>query len=213
MVRRSQPAPVFSILLSAFLFSKVEAAYFNVHQGEEKCFEQISPQHQVATVKYEHIDNPGVECMLIFKDPKGKQAFSKRVGPEDTTGEAVYMSQSEGSHRICIQCKGASRWFQQTALKWSLHVDVGDTELVKQRARFGQMKGVSRSVLEALARIEAVSAENEYERITETEFRDSSEGVNSHVVWVGVFIMVLEGALVLWQISNLRGFFRREKLI
>ncbi|CAE7738731.1 cid13, partial [Symbiodinium necroappetens] len=43
-----------------FLGLPIQAAYFNLHEGEEKCFVETVPQHQVLTVKYRHADNPGV---------------------------------------------------------------------------------------------------------------------------------------------------------
>mmetsp|Transcript_119514 Transcript_119514/g.283749 ORF Transcript_119514/g.283749 Transcript_119514/m.283749 type:complete len:202 (-) Transcript_119514:110-715(-) len=194
------------------LVLSVEAAYFNLHEGEEKCFVETVPQHQVLTVKYRHAENPGVECMVIFKDPQQKQVFSKRVGHEDSEkGRTSFMTQQRGEHRICVQCPG--RWFQTTALKWELSVDMGDTDFTKNPATRGNLKGIERSVMSTLARAEAVSAENEYERTTEMEFRDASELVNRHVVWVALFIMAMEGGLVMWQFSHLREFFKREKLI
>jgi len=90
---------------------------------------------------------------------------------------------------------------------------MGDTDFTKSPATKGNVKGVERWVLSTLARAEAVSAENEYERTTEMEFRDASELVNRHVVWVALFIMAMEGGLVLWQVSHMKEFFRREKLI
>lgn len=190
-----------------------EAAYFNVHEGEEKCFVETVPEHQTLTVKYKHIDNPGVECMLVFKDPRQTQVFSKMIGREDREpGKTAYMTQRRGEHRICVQCQG-SRWFQTTALKWELSVDMGDTEFSRSPATRGDLKGVERTLLATLARAEAISAENEYEKSTEMEFRDASEHMNSHVVWVAVFIIVMEVSLVGWQILHLRTFFKREKLI
>merc|ERR1719221_1694096 len=195
-----------------FLFT-VEAAYFHVQEGHEKCFVETVPEHQVLTVKYKHAENPGVPCMLIFKDPRGTQVFSKRVGPEELDpGKTAYMTQKKGEHRICVQCQG-SKWFQTTALKWELSVDMGDTEFSKSPATKGDLKGLERTVAATLARAEAISAENEYEKITEMEFRDASEAANSHVVWVSLFIMAIEAVLIGWQILNLRAFFKREKLI
>jgi len=190
-----------------------QAAYFNVHEGEEKCFIETVPEQQVMTVKYRHAENPGVACMLVFKDPRQMQVFSKRVGPEDTElGKAAYMTQRRGEHRICVQCQG-SRWFQTTALKWELSVDMGDTEFSRNPATRQDLRGVERTIMAALARTEAISAENEYEKTAEMEFRDASESMNSHVVLVSLFIMAMEGALVVWQICHLRDFFKREKLI
>lgn len=190
-----------------------QAAYFNVHEGEEKCFVETVPEQQVLTVKYRHADNPGVPCMLVFKDPRQTQVFSKRVGPDDKErGKTAYMTQRRGEHRICVQCQG-SKWFQTTALKWELSVDMGDTEFSRSPATRGDLRGVERTISATMARAEAISAENEYEKAAEMEFRDASERMNSHVVLVSVFIMVMEVVMVVWQIWNLRSFFKREKLI
>lgn len=48
-------------------------------------------------------------------------------------GKTAYMTQKRGEHRICVQCQG-SKWFQTTALKWELHVDMGDTEFSRNPA-------------------------------------------------------------------------------
>merc|ERR1711972_93474 len=120
--------------------------------------------------------------------------------------------QRRGEHRICVQCQG-SRWFQTTALKWELSIDLGDTEFTRSPAKRQNLKGIERTLLATLARAEAISAENDYEKATEMEFRDASESMNSHVVWVAVFIMAMEVSLVGWQILHLRAFFKREKLI
>merc|ERR1719215_516704 len=190
-----------------------EAAYFHVQEGEEKCFVETTPEHPVLTVKYRHADNPGIPCMLIFKDPRQAQVFSKRVGPEDSEpGKAAYMTQKRGEHRICVQCEG-SRWTQTRPLKWEIHVDMGDTEFSSAPASRKDFKGVQRTMLSTLARADAIAAENEYEKNAEMEFRDTSERMNSHVVLVSVFIMAIMAGLVGWQIWHLRAFFRREKLI
>mmetsp|Transcript_68239 Transcript_68239/g.134872 ORF Transcript_68239/g.134872 Transcript_68239/m.134872 type:complete len:213 (+) Transcript_68239:144-782(+) len=189
------------------------SAYFNVHEGEEKCFVEQTPEHQVMTVKYTHTENPGVPCMLVFKDPRGMQVFSHRVGPEEKDqGKTSYMTQRRGEHRICVQCKG-TKWFQTTALKWELHIDMGDTDWSRNPATRKELKGIEKAVASTLARTEAISAENEYEKISEMEFRDASELMNSHVVMVALFIMAMEAAAITWQVCHLRTFFQREKLI
>merc|ERR1719476_837099 len=151
--------------------------------------------------------------MLIFKDPRNTQVFSKHIGPEDKEpGKTAYMTQKQGEHRICVQCQG-SKWFQTTALKWELSVDMGDTEFSGSPATRGELHGVERTVQATLARAEAISAENEYERTTESEFHVASERVNSHIVVVSLFFVAVEVALCTWQICHLRNFFKREKLI
>merc|ERR1712118_156191 len=126
--------------------------------------------HQVLTVKYRHIDNPGVACMLIFKDPRSTQVFSKRIGAEDTeAGKTAYMTQRKGEHRICIDCPGG-KWFQTKPLKWELSVDMGDTESSKNPATRGELSSLERTVQSTLARAEAISAENSTRRLRRMSF-------------------------------------------
>mmetsp|Transcript_46409 Transcript_46409/g.84970 ORF Transcript_46409/g.84970 Transcript_46409/m.84970 type:complete len:221 (+) Transcript_46409:131-793(+) len=189
-----------------------EAAYFHVHEGEEKCFMENVPEGQVLTVKYRHIENPGVECKLVFKNPQNTEVHSKVIASDQLqAAQAAYMAKVAGEHRICIQCQG-SKWFQTTVLKWELSVDMGDTSFFRSPATAGEVQGVQKTIMSTLARAEAISAENEYEKSTEMDFRNMSERVNSHIVGVSVFIMVIEMGLCVWQIMHLRDFFRREKL-
>merc|ERR1719160_536224 len=136
-----------------------DAAYFYVHEGAEKCFLETVAEHQVLTVKYKTLDNPGVTCDLVFKDPRKTQVFSKRIDPHvDPAGKTAYMTQRRGEHRICIVCKG-SKWFTTTAVKWELSVDVGDTEFVTNPATTKDLNSVERTVSAVLARLEAINAE------------------------------------------------------
>merc|ERR1719491_465456 len=112
--------------------------------------------------------------MLLYKDPRNTQVFSKHIGPDDQErGQTTYMSQKSGQHRICVHC-GNSKWFQTTALKWELNVDMGDTEFSKNPLTKGEFRGVERNVMSTMARAEAISAENEYEKTAEIEFRNAS---------------------------------------
>jgi len=190
-----------------------EATYFHVHEGETKCFLETTPEQQVLTVKYRHIDNPGVVCMLLFKDPAGKHVFSRQIGAEDKeVGRTAYMTQKRGEHSICIECTG-KKWFQTTALKWELSVDMGDTDSIKTPLTKGEFSALERIAQSSFARAEAISAENEYEKSAENEFQQTSEAVNSHIVVVSLFFVTVEVALCAWQIFHLKGFFKSEKLI
>jgi len=208
-------APLLFLLCGFCGTHTVQGAYFNVHEGEDKCFMENMPLHQVLMVKHRHPDNPGVECMLLFKDPKGVEVFSKRIGPDDKDqGKTAYLTQTHGEHQVCVRCHG-SAWFKSNPLKWELSIEMGESDFGDSAvaATKQDLNGVSRTMHAVLGRVEAVSAENDYEKVEEMAFRDASEEVNSHVVLVSVFIMVIEAALVLWQIRHLRTFFRREKLI
>jgi len=200
------------LLLEAHFASLVSGAYFYVPEGEEKCFIETLAEHQVLTAKFKNIDNPGVPCSVLFKDSRKATVFSKMVDATERSGKVAYMTQTKGEHRICVACQG-SKWFSKQPVKWELSVDVGDTDFTSNPATKGELNEISRLATAVLARIDAISAENEYERSTENEFRDISQTVNSRVVLFSVLIVIVEAALALWQITHLKAYFSAEKLI
>merc|ERR1712216_130153 len=98
--------------------------------------------------------------------------FSKRVAPEDiAAAKAVYMTQQAGLHKVCVSCV-ENRWFQSMVMKWELSVEHEDHAV--DAATKGDLHGLERIVEEALSRAEAMSAENEYEKDSEMEFKTTS---------------------------------------
>merc|ERR1719343_1498602 len=122
------------------------------------------------------------------------------------------MTQTQGDYAFCLQTEG-SKWLQTRPLKFEMKIDLGDMDLSRDPATHKEFKAVEQTFHATLARAEAIKAENEYEKTTEFEFRDASERMNSHVVLVAIFIMVVEAALIGFQIHHLRSFFKREKMI
>merc|ERR1719478_1966624 len=81
------------------------------------------------------------------------------------------------------------------------------------RATVTQLKGTQDKVEELLERVEAISAENEYEKMQEAEFRGQSENVNVRVTWLSVMQILLIGACTAFQIHHLSKFLKKSQIL
>eukprot|EP00451_Oxyrrhis_marina_P003382 CAMPEP_0204260882 /NCGR_PEP_ID=MMETSP0468-20130131/6628_1 /ASSEMBLY_ACC=CAM_ASM_000383 /TAXON_ID=2969 /ORGANISM="Oxyrrhis marina" /LENGTH=203 /DNA_ID=CAMNT_0051235367 /DNA_START=14 /DNA_END=625 /DNA_ORIENTATION=+ len=198
--------------LISTLAGVANAAYFYVNEGQTKCFVETVPQHQVLTAKYKHWENPGVQCSVEFKNPKGVTVFAKVVQPTEETGKTAYMTQAAGEHKICIVCR-SSKWFHSSSMKWELSVDVGDADLATNPATSHDLNSAEQKASAVLARIDAIVAENDYERKLEASWRDTSESVHASIKWLNILQIIVMMGCSAFQVFHLKGFFQSQKLI
>lgn len=121
-------------------------AYFYVAEGSKKCFYENTPASLPVTVTYASSENPGVSCTVSVSDPKGRDVDSKEVTRDSTDGRLTYLTKQVGQHAVCVSCpsskvsewlellRGKSsvssrKWFGTSMIKWTLSVDLGDTEI------------------------------------------------------------------------------------
>jgi hypothetical protein len=129
------PLPLFALLLA----SASSLPYFHVFSNSrERCF--VEPDllaNYTLLIRYGHIDNPGVDCMIKIKH-KNKLLHSKDVGLKDSVRPDVkqpevprlgYLVPWNGDFEVCVSCddpkgkKGSWRLNDQTPLKWFLNID------------------------------------------------------------------------------------------
>ncbi|TPX32257.1 hypothetical protein SmJEL517_g04562 [Synchytrium microbalum] len=72
---------------------------------------------------------------------------------------------------------------------------------------------LARRVRELNHRIAAVRREQQYQRVRESEFRDTSESTNSRVVNWALAQLVILRLTCLWQVRHLKSFFIDKKLV
>jgi len=203
-------ASVSAVCLATFVgfLPSVSGVYFKVSEGQEKCFVDDSHLHQVLTVTTKQVENPGVECMLVLKEPAGAEVLSKRLDPSSSEDEKVaYAIQSNGKHHICIRCPSGP---PGTYLKWELRVDRGNNVL--DAATTDHFDDAEKALWSATARADAISAEIEYENSTEGEFSSAMERLGSRTISTSILVVFVELLLCVWQVSHLWSFFKREKL-
>lgn len=174
------------------------------------------------------------ECKIIVKDPQEKIVKEHAVTKDNAKGKLAYVSQLHGEHDICLICT-QKEWFHNRKMRWSISFDILGTdggeattaaEVQHQmsqmtqekalgspdRATVEQVKGTQGKVQELIERVEAISAENEYEKMQEADFRDQSEAVNSRVSWFSLLEILLIGGCTAFQILHLSSWLKRHQL-
>eukprot|EP00386_Alphamonas_edax_P003985 GDKI01012280.1.p1 GENE.GDKI01012280.1~~GDKI01012280.1.p1 ORF type:complete len:217 (-),score=67.38 GDKI01012280.1:132-755(-) len=203
---------IIALLSAACLMQCVFGAYFFVSEGSEKCFLENVPTNQVMTVTYDNPENPGVACSIVFKNPAGRQVFSKEVTAQEPKGKVAYMSQVAGEHKVCINC-ASSKWFSTSLLKWTFSIELGDSDINPDEvAKKEHISSVEVQIKKLIERVDSISAENEYEKLQEEEFRNMSETINSRVMWFSTIEIVLMTLCTLFQVFHLTKFFHQQKL-
>lgn len=201
------------ILALAFFVHAASAAYFYVQESQDKCFIESVPTGVALTASYKNHENPGVTCSIIFKDPTGRSAYSREVLPADVEGKVTHMTTTTGEYQVCISC-ASSKWFNTQLLKWSLSIELGDTDInIDDLAKKDHVNSVHLKLQAIARRVEAMQAENDYERVQEERFQRTSEAINSRVVWFSVLQLLLLCACTLVSIFYLVRYFHAHKII
>ncbi|KAL8430428.1 hypothetical protein Efla_005218 [Eimeria flavescens] len=155
-------------LYAAFSSQRAAASYFYVQEAQDKCFIESVPTAVALTATYKNHDNPGVTCSIIFKDPSGRTVYSREVLPSDTEGKVAHMTVATGEYQVCISC-ASSKWFNTQLLKWSLSIELGDTDIsIDDLAKKEHVNTVHLKLQAIARRVEAMQAENDYERLQRT---------------------------------------------
>ncbi|CDJ41441.1 emp24/gp25L/p24 family domain-containing, transmembrane protein, putative [Eimeria tenella] len=179
------------VLALGYFAHSVSAAYFYVQESQDKCFIESVPTGVALTASYKNHENPGVTCSIIFKDPSGRSVYSREVLPADAEGKVTHMTTTTGEYQVCISC-ASSKWFNTQLLKWSLSIELGDTDInIDDLAKKEHVNSVHLKLQAIARRLEAMQAENDYERVQEERFQRTSEAINSRVVWFSVLQLLL----------------------
>jgi len=195
----------------------VQAIYFYVPSGgAEKCFGEEAYGDAVIHVSYKHENQHGVFCSATIYDQKNLVLFQKPLtDPQGSLAALVPKGAPGGQYRLCLKCPG-SRWTENEPQKFKIKIDVGGRSLLDAGDGFAKaddVKTVESKVRSSLDRISALSMDYEYERVTESLWREESEKVNSAVQWLSIFSIVVMATVAAIQALSLKHYFKKEKLI
>lgn len=204
---------LFAIVALLHNCQQSSAAFFYVHEAQEKCFLENVPGGVAITATFENLENPGVSCSLIYKDPNMRQVYTREVQPHDGKGKVTYLSQTHGEYKVCIYCP-SSKWFSTLMLKWTISIELGDTDMnLDDVAKKEHVSGVESRLHGLMSRLNAILAENSYEKEQEDSFEQTSQSINSRVLWLAVTQILLSCCTTLFTVFHLTRFFQSQKLL
>ncbi|ODM98917.1 Transmembrane emp24 domain-containing protein 4 [Orchesella cincta] len=195
---------------------------------------RVEPWH-VGLGKFSN-DTYGQGLKVNIEDPQWRPVLSKVFGAD---GRFAFTSHTPGAHRICLSSNTTASdliFFttpisvtedptryrntlqndegKEGDLRIHLRLNVGrhavDYDVVKQKEKLTSVQLRIRKLLDLA---EQIVKEQEYQRLREDRFRQTSDSTNSRVFWWSLIQFMILVGMGYWQVSNLRMFFIMKKLV
>lgn len=207
---------MFMLLLLIVLALPTHGIYFYVQSGGERCFGEEAYADAVIHVNYKHENQHGTVCTMTFFDNKGVVLLQKNLeSPQGNVATVVPADAKGGSYKVCLKCPSA-RWTANEPQKFRVKIDVGGRSLLdasENAAKADDIRSVETKTRSILERIQTLSRDGEYERVTESMWREEANKTNGRVKLLNVVSIVLLIVISVIQALALKNYFRKEKLI
>ncbi|KAJ1911005.1 emp24p/erv25p- protein [Tieghemiomyces parasiticus] len=204
--------------LAVLLLGSAQALHFYLHNTEEKCFLEDLPKHTTTKGHFKTkewidkdkraIENPALGLQVKVRElPSNNVVMSQKAASE---GRFTFTSAIQGQHYICLQ-GNSSNWFNPNTIYVEFDMTFGSS--ADSSKSLDKLDKLSARVRELNQRSQALQLEIDQQRERESEFRDVSEKVNSHVVWYVLMQIAVLALTCVWQVRYLKGFFEKKKLM
>ena len=194
----------------------VQSIYFYVQSGGERCFGEEAYADAVIHVNYKHENHHGTICSMTFFDNKGVALLQRNLeSAEGNVATVVPPDAQGGTYKVCLKCPG-SRWTANEPQKFRVKIDVGGRSLLDSSdnaAKADDIRSVESKTRTILERIQTLSRDGEYERVTESLWREEANKTNGRVKFLHIISIVLLIVISAIQALALKNYFRKEKLI
>jgi len=212
------------VFLACTCMLPVHGVYFDLLEGQRRCFIEEVPEDVLVLGKYVSMDHSKLNLnaqgyvepnhyagiIATVTDPRSEQLLSHVMGGEGRFG---FTSIVGGEHLICLATNTTS-WFGQTrTFRIQLQLDIGEaaqdySEIAKQE----HLSAIEVEVRKLNDKIRQIRSEQDYQKVREERFRDTSESTNSRVMWWSIAQTIVLLAAGAYQLTNLKGFFKTKKL-
>lgn len=211
---------IFALFL---LVQQVYSFYMFTNSGERKCFYKELSEGWLLKATYNvkgydsgrdsyiELDNPTTKDMLIdieevFDDNHRVVHQKSAIG----SGELTFTAIESGEHKICFQPNQAGLGRRKLRIDVDFHTGTAaDIDSKKQ----SKLKVIHQRINSLVQAVENIKLEQQLVREREEIFRDASERVNTKAVRWTMFQMVVLVGICFWQISYLRKFFVKQKIV
>lgn len=212
-----------SILLVGLLLVPAQCMYFELKEGQRRCFIEEVPADSLVMASYlstdyhqmQGISNGYTEAVhtvvnINVQDPNKKLLMNH---PTTDVGRFAFTSTVGGEHIICLETSTANLYGKVRTFRFSLKLDYGENAIdYNDLAKAEHLSAIEVEVRKLNEKIRSIRSEQEYQRRSEEAFRDTSESTNASVMWYAVFQTVLLCVAAGYQVMHLKGFFKAKKL-
>ncbi|KJP85338.1 hypothetical protein AK88_05042 [Plasmodium fragile] len=214
---------LYLLLLLLFSCTYVQAAYFYVKEGLEKCFVESVASNVIITSSYDNFGLQGkdafaykasmqLKCLIIIKNQKGKVVYSHETS-EISKGKVSYMTKKNGLYYICISCPSSS-WFKSTAIKWSLSIEVGGSDVdIENVAKKSELSDTLSVLLNLKKKFTSMKLQQIYQKQMATNLYEHNKSVHNKMFYCYIVEIIILVAITVYSIVHLKHYFKAQKLM
>ncbi|GME74428.1 unnamed protein product [[Candida] boidinii] len=209
------------LTLVVFFTSIVSGLHFYVDTDEARCFYEELPKDAMAVGKYEVFElnpdtNEYVESNNLKLEITVDETFDNnhRVVNQKNqpVGQFTFTSLDSGEHKFCLTPRHTD-WSKRAKHRIFFDLAIGDAKPLVDSKRQGDVSTLTSRANNLINKLESIKREQSLFRKREAIFRNASESVNNRVVrWTIIQLVVLAGTCV-WQLSYLKNFFVKQKVV
>lgn len=207
--------------LLLLLASVANCLHFYVQTDETKCFYEDLPKDTIVVGKYEALEydtqnkdyvkseHLQVEITVDETFDNDHRVVSQKNSP---IGQFTFTSLDSGEHRFCITPRHTN-WSKRSKHRIYLDLAVGDAKPLVDSRRDEDVNYLTMKTNVLVERLLKIRREQSLFRVKEAAFRDISESVNyNSVKWTCIQVIVLV-AIGFWQVSYLKSYFVKQKVV
>ncbi|KAL9647860.1 hypothetical protein ABK040_008133 [Willaertia magna] len=208
-----------SVYLLLFLFfttnvSRIECTNILLTKQYPFCFtENLSPNTPLAL----HFTAPDIRqsagefISIKITDPFGYTLKEEHVS--QTTKQTYHLKAKEdisGEYKICFTFYPSDLRAIYLDVKVEVDFDHHESQQVEKQDRIERLNDLLSNLKE---QIRMIGDEQSYFKTREERFRQTTDSTYTRTFWMGAVKFLLISVLTVWQIMNLRTFFKKKKLI
>ncbi|CDK25044.1 unnamed protein product [Kuraishia capsulata CBS 1993] len=198
-----------------------QALHFYVDTDETKCFYEELPKDTIAVGKFEayeldtstreyvQVPNLKVEITVDETFDNNHRVVSLKNQP---TGQFTFTSLDAGEHKFCLTPRHTD-WSKRSRHRVFFDLVVGDAKDFVDSKRQGDVNYLTAKTNELNKKLQEIKREQSLFREREAAFRDQSESTNARVVKWTIIQLIVLGGTCYWQLTYLKGFFVKQKVV
>lgn len=207
---------LFQLPLNAYAF------YFYSNSGDRKCFYKELSKGTVLQGRYKlsvYDDSQDAyvasksQDMSVLIDVEEVFNDNHRVVNQkgSANGDFTFSALDSGEHKICFQPQ-ASGWLAKVKTLMDIEFEVGTSSKIDSKKK-SAIQSLNSKVQILIEKVTEIKREQELVRDREAMFRNVSESANSRAMWWSIISLIVLGSTCAWQLTHLRTFFVKQKVL
>ncbi|ANQ08531.1 Transmembrane protein [Plasmodium coatneyi] len=212
---------LYLLLVLLLSYTYVQAAYFYVKEGVDKCFVESAASNVIITSSYDNFGLKGkdasahkwkLKCLIVIKNQQGKVLYSHETS-EISKGKVSYMTKKNGLYYICISCP-SSNWFKSTSIKWSLSIEVGGSDVdIENVAKKSELSETLSILLNLKKKFTSMKLQQIYQKQMATNLYEHNKSVHNKMFYCYILEIIILVAITVYSIVHLKNYFKAQKLM